>query len=101
MFARSVASSAQYQREGSESILEGRQHVDELVDQIAPGQIAAVIHLLEVMLERDEEPLSNDDRNAVRASREHFREHPDAGLSFEQFAAECGFTMDQVLGKKD
>jgi hypothetical protein len=80
---------------------EARQHIHELVEQLAPGQIAAVMQLLEVMVEPDEEPLSDDDRKAVKASREHFREHPEAGVSFEQFAAECGFTMDQVLGNKD
>jgi len=58
------------------------------------------MQLLEVMVEPDEEPLSDEDRKAVRASREYFREHPEAGVSFEQFAADCGFTMDQVLGHK-
>lgn len=48
-----------------------------------------------------DEPLSEEDRGTVTASREHFRQHTEAGMSFEQFAAECGFTMDQVLGHKE
>jgi hypothetical protein len=80
---------------------EARQHVHELIEQLGPDQIAAVLQLLEVMIEPAEEPLSEEDRRAISASREHFRQHPEEGVSFDQFAAECGFTMDQVLGHKD
>ncbi|MGD1068685.1 MAG: hypothetical protein ABSB15_00980 [Bryobacteraceae bacterium] len=81
--------------------LEAKQHVHQLIEQLGPDQIAAVLQLLEVMLEPEDEPLTEKDRRAISASREHFRRHPDPGVSFEQFAAECGFTMDQVLGHKD
>lgn len=80
---------------------EARQHVHELIEQLDPDQVAAVLQLLEVMVEPADEPLSEEDRRAVAASREHFRKNPEPGVSFEQFAAECGFTMDQVLGHKD
>jgi len=80
---------------------EARQHAHELIEQLGPDQVAAVLQLLEVMVEPAEEPLSEEDRRAIRASREHFRQHPEEGLSFDKFAAECGFTMDQVLGHED
>jgi hypothetical protein len=80
---------------------EAKQHVHALVEQLGPDQIAAVLQLLEVMVESPEEPLTSEDRRAIAASRDHFQQNPDAGVSFEQFAAECGFTMDQVLGHKD
>jgi hypothetical protein len=80
---------------------EAKQHAHELIDQLGPDQIAAVLQLLEVMVDPADEPLSAEGRHAVKASREHFRQHPDEGVPFDQFAAECGFTMDQVLGHKD
>jgi len=78
---------------------EARQHVHELVEQLGPDQVAAVLQLLEVMVEPPDEPLTEEDRRAVTASREHFRQNPEGGVSFEEFAAECGFTMDQILDK--
>lgn len=43
----------------------------------------------------DEDELTEEDRRAITASRDYFR-HGGERLSFEQVAAECGFTMDQV-----
>ena len=80
---------------------EAKQHAHELIEQLGPDQIAAVLQLLELMVDPADEPLTEEDRQAVRASREHFRRHKDEGVTFDQFAAECGFTMDQVLGHKD
>ncbi len=80
---------------------EARQHVHELIEQLGPDQVAAVLQLLEVMVDPADEPLSENDRRAVAASRAHFRQHPEEGVTFGEFAAECGFTMDQVLGHKD
>jgi hypothetical protein len=73
-----------------------KQLAHELLDQLAPGQLAAVVHLLEVMIEDEEDELTEEDRQAIRSSREYFRENPDGGLSFEDMVAGCGFTMDQV-----
>lgn len=75
-----------------------KQHAYTLLDQLGPGQIAAVVHLLEVMVQRDDQnddELSEADRRAVAASREYFAKG-DEGLSFEQIVAEGGFTMEQV-----
>jgi hypothetical protein len=74
-----------------------RQHAHQLLDQLGPGQFDAVVKLLEVMIrEDDDEELSAEDRRAVAASRDYFRQNPEGGISFEQVVAECGFTMDQV-----
>ena len=77
--------------------LEAKAH--ELLGQLNPGKLAAVVHLLEVMVhdEEDEEELSEEDRRALRASDEYFRKGGQ-GIPFEQVVAECGFTMDQIQG---
>ena len=80
---------------------EARQHVHQLIEQLGPDQIDAVARLLEVMVEPDDEPLSDEDRRAVSASREYFQQHPGQSVSFEELAAECGFTMDQIRDHKD
>ena len=53
-----------------------------------------VLQLVEVMVEPDDdEPLSEEDRRAVIASREYFGKNHDGDLTMEQVAAECGFTL--------
>ena len=77
--------------------LEAKAH--ELLAQLNPGKLAAVVHLLEVMVhdEDDEEELSEEDRRAIAASREYFRQGGQ-GVSFEQVVADCGVTMEQIRG---
>jgi hypothetical protein len=81
--------------------LETKQHAHQLLDQLGPDQIAVVLRLLEVMLEPEEEPLTDEDRRAVAASREYFSRNPEGGVSLDQVAAECGLTMDQIRDRKD
>lgn len=81
--------------------LEAKQHVHQLIEQLGPDQIAAVLQLLEVMVEPEDEPLTEEDRRAVAASREYFRQNPEGGIPFEQVVADCGFTMDQIRDHKD
>jgi hypothetical protein len=74
-----------------------RQQAHQLLDQLGPAQLDAVGKLLEVMIaEEDGEELTEEDRRAVAASREYFRQNPEGGISFEQVVADCGFTMDQI-----
>ena len=73
-----------------------KQHAHQLLEQLGPGQLAAVVHLLEVMIDDEEDELTEQDREAIRSSREYFRQNPDGGLSMEDMVAGCGFTMDQV-----
>lgn len=81
--------------------VEAKQHALHLLEQLEPGQLDAVVKLLEVMIRaEDEDALSEEDRLAVAASREYFRLNPEGGVSFEQLVSECGFTMDEVLNAK-
>jgi hypothetical protein len=79
---------------------DAKQHAHELLEQLGPDQIAAVLQLLEVMVEPDEEPLNEEDRKAVASSREYFRKGGE-GISFDQVVADLGFTMDQIHGSED
>ena len=73
------------------------QHAHQLLDQLGPDKLEAVLRLLEVMVESDgDESLSGDDHEAVATSREYFRRNPGGGVPFEQVIADLGFTMDRV-----
>jgi hypothetical protein len=78
--------------------LEAKAH--ELIGHLGAGQLAAVVHLLEVMIEDEEDELTEEDRQAIRGSRKYFRENPEGGLSFDEMVAGCGFTLDQVRNQK-
>ncbi|MGA3018765.1 MAG: hypothetical protein ABSF62_16720 [Bryobacteraceae bacterium] len=74
-----------------------RQQAHQLLDQLSPSQLDAIAKLLEVMIgEDDDEELAAEDRRAIAASRDYFRQNPEGGIPFEQVVEECGFTMDQV-----
>jgi len=77
-----------------------KEHAHELIDRLEPSQMAAVVHLLEVMVDDDDDELTEEDRQAIAASREYFRNGGE-GIPFEQVVAECGFTMDQIRGSGD
>ena len=78
-----------------------KRQAHDLIGQLNPGKLAAVVHLLEVMVhdEDEEEELTEEDRRALRASDEYFR-NGGQGIPFEQVVAECGFTMEQISGVK-
>jgi hypothetical protein len=77
-----------------------RQQAHALLDLLPPAKLGAVRNLLAVMIdEEDEEELTEEDRRALTASREYFRQGGQ-GISFEQVVAECGFTMDQIRKHK-
>jgi hypothetical protein len=78
--------------------LEAKAH--ELIDQLGPGQLAAVVHLLEVMIDNEDDELNEEDRRAIAGSREYFRQNPEGGMSFQEMVAGCGFTMDQIRKHK-
>ena len=73
-----------------------RQRAHQLIDQLGAAQFEAVVRLPEVILSDDDEEPTAEDRRALAASREYFRQNPEGGIPFEQVVAECGFTMDQV-----
>jgi hypothetical protein len=76
-----------------------RQHAHQLLDQLGPGQLDAIVKLLEVIIhpnDVDDDALTEEDRRHVAASREWFKQNPNGGVSFKQVVADCGFTMDEV-----
>ena len=71
-----------------------------LLDQLPPAKHRAVRSLLEVMIDDDEEEeLTEEDRRALHASNEYFR-NGDQGSPFEQVVAELGFTTEQIRGDR-
>lgn len=83
-----------------------KQHAHQLLDQLGPDQLDAVVRLLEVMTEPetasirnapiDDEPVSEEEERAVAASKEWFKNNP--GIPFEEVAAELGLSMEQIRG---
>lgn len=74
------------------------QQAHALLDQLPPAKLGAVRSLLEVMIDDDdEEELTEEDRRALHASNEYFR-NGGQGIPFEQVVAELGFTMEQIRG---
>lgn len=70
-----------------------RQHAHQLLDKLGPGQLAAVVHLLETMVSPDEDGdvLSNAERKAV-ADADEWLKHNEP-IPHEEVLAEFGLTM--------
>lgn len=70
-----------------------RQHAHHLLDQLAPGQLDAVVHLLETMLspEEDADALSPAEAKAI-AEADEWSKH-NQPIPHEQVLAEFGLTM--------
>jgi hypothetical protein len=68
------------------------QHAHHLLDQLGPGPLAAVIHLLETMVSlEDRDTLSNAERKAVAEADEWLKHN--LPISHEEVLAEFGLTM--------
>ena len=68
-------------------------HAHQLLDQLGPGQLAAVVHLLETMVSPEEEgdTLSGAERKAVAEADEWLKHNPP--IPHEEVLAEFGLTM--------
>ena len=81
-----------------------KQHAQHLLNHLAPDQVAAVVHLMQVMLHPlsrqpvdspiEDEGISEEEKQTVARSKEWFKHNE--GLSFEQVVTDLGFTMDQI-----
>jgi hypothetical protein len=81
-----------------------RQHAHRLLDQLDPGQLAAIGHLLEVMLDPvsralgnappEDEEITAEEQQAVAEAREWLQHNP--GIPFEQVLAGLGLSMEEV-----
>ena len=69
------------------------QHAHQLLDQLGPGQLAAVVHLLETMISPDQDSgtLSNAERKAVAEADEWLKRNQP--IPHEEVLAEFGLTM--------
>lgn len=68
------------------------QHAHHLLDQLGPGPLAAVVHLLETMVSlEDRDILSNAERTAV-AEADDWLKH-NQPIPHEEVLAEFGLTM--------
>jgi hypothetical protein len=81
-----------------------KQHAHELLDQLDSGQLAAVIHLLEVMADPlarslanapvEEEPISEEEARALDEAHEWLKHNE--GIPHEQVLAEFGITQEEI-----
>jgi hypothetical protein len=69
------------------------QHAHRLLDQLGPGQLAAVVHLLETMVspEEDGDSMSNAERKAVAEADEWLKHNQP--IPHGKVLAEFGLTM--------
>jgi hypothetical protein len=70
------------------------QHAHQLLDQLGPGPLAAVVQLMEtiVSLEEDRDTLSPAERQAVAEADEWLKHNQP--IPHEEVLAEFGLTMD-------
>src|ERR1700689_4230180 len=79
-----------------------KQHAHELIDRMAPGQVAAVVGLLEIMLDPlartlasapyDAEPVSAEEAREVEAAKASLAR--GEGIPHEEVLAEFGLTSE-------
>jgi hypothetical protein len=62
----------------------------ELLGQLNPGKLAAVVHLLEVMVHDDEEPVTEEDRRRFHQGQTWFADRGDKGIPMDDVLAEFG-----------
>jgi len=83
-----------------------KQHAHQLLDQLDPGQLAAIGHLLEVMVDPvaravaaappDDEPVTERDRRRFHEGRAWFAKRGGKGIPMEDILAEMGVTPDAL-----
>jgi hypothetical protein len=69
------------------------QHAHHLLEQLGPGQLAAVVHVMETMVspEEDRDTLSNAERKAVAEADEWLKHNQP--IPHEEVLEELGLTM--------
>jgi len=84
---------AVWPRPAPNSMAISKQHAHDLLDQLGPGQLAAVVHLLEAMISPNEEgdTLSPAERRAVAEADEWVAHNQP--IPHEEVLAEFGLTM--------
>jgi hypothetical protein len=75
---------------------DSRQHVHELIDQLAPSQIDTVVQLLEVIVEG--EPVTDEDRRRYHDGLAAFAK--GSGIPMESVLAEFGMKFEDFPLKR-
>jgi hypothetical protein len=92
-----------------------KEHAHELIEQIPPNQLSAVVGLLQAMIDPvssklaaapiDDEPETEEERRAVEESKEWLRQRGGKGILHEELLQDFGLTTDDfhrmAHGKKD
>lgn len=85
--------------------LDEKQHAHELIERLPGDRITTVVRFLELMLldpmarslavaPVDDEPLTEEEREALDRSEAWFRERGGKGIPMEAVLADFGLTMD-------
>jgi hypothetical protein len=84
--------------EAETSMATERQHAHELIDRMAPGQVAALVGLLEAMLD----PAGEEEERAVAEARQWLRDNGGKGIPHEEVLADFGLTTEDFhrMGEK-
>ena len=88
-----------------------KQRAHELIERMAPGQIFAVVTVMETMLDPvdraianaplEDEEISEEETRAVAASKACMAEHPGQGIAFEELLSEFGVTVEELRHSQD
>jgi len=92
-----------------------KQHAHELIEQLPPHQLSAVVVLLEAMIDPvarklaaapiDDEPETEEERRVVEQSKEWLRQRGGKGIPHEEVLKDFGLTTEDFLsmahGKRD
>ena len=83
-----------------------KQQAHELIERMAPGQIFAVVTVMETMLDPvsraianapfEDEEISEEETRAVAASKAWMAEHPGQGIPFEALLADFGISAEEL-----
>jgi len=81
-----------------------KHHAHELIEQLPPHQLSAVVGLLEAIIDpvsrklaaapMDDEPETEDERLAVEQSKECLRQHGGKGIPHEQVLRDFDLTSE-------
>jgi len=86
-----------------------KQHAHELIDQLPSSQVPAAIGMLESLLDPvsraianapvDDEPESEDERDAVAKSKAWFKQRGGQGIPHEELLADFGLSPGDLKNK--
>ncbi len=87
-----------------------KQQAHELIERLAPGQVSAVVGLLEALLDpvaraianapEDDEPETEAERRAVARSKEWFKRRGGRGIAHEKVLADFNLTPADFKKRK-